>query len=92
MGLIYSEELIDRLPIIKEDKQISLIGAVADMITMISKCQTVDAVEVVRCGNCKHFDLWSDGRSMCHCSKHDRQVNGSDYCSDGEKGEERNDR
>lgn len=46
---------------------------------------TVDAVEVVRCKNCKHYDEWSDGRAMNHCSKHDRLAYDDDFCSCGER-------
>lgn len=58
--LIDSAELIGKLPIVKEDKQISLIGAVADVVTMIAECKPVDAVEVVRCSQCKHWDVDPD--------------------------------
>lgn len=54
-------------------------------LLLIDNAPTVDAVEVVRCGNCKHFDLRSDGRSMYYCCKHNHPVNDSDYCSDGKK-------
>ena len=45
--LIDADKLIEALPIVTEDKQISLYGAVADFMVMISEMPTVDAVEVV---------------------------------------------
>lgn len=43
--LIDSEELIAKFPVVEEDRQISLIGAVTDVMVMISECQTVDAAD-----------------------------------------------
>lgn len=37
--LIDSAELISMLPIVEKDRQISLIGAVADVVAMTSKCR-----------------------------------------------------
>ena len=45
--LIDANALIEELPIVTEDKKISLYGAVADFMVMISAMPTVDAVEVV---------------------------------------------
>ena len=45
--LIDANKLIEALPIVTEDKKISLYGAVADVTVMISAMPTVDAVEVV---------------------------------------------
>lgn len=54
MRLIDSATLISKLPVVENDIQISLIGAVADMVCMISECPVVDAVEVVRCKDCEY--------------------------------------
>lgn len=49
MRLIDSTKLIDALPIVAEDKKISLIGAVADMVMLISEQPVIEA-EPVRHG------------------------------------------
>lgn len=86
--LIDSAELIEKLPIVDEDRQISLIGAVADVVGMISECQPVDAVEVVRCRDCKWFtaEITLTGRRY-HCD-HFRGMavpSACDFCSCGER-------
>ncbi len=82
----YSAELIAKLPIVEEDKQISLIGAVADVMVMISECQAVvDAVEVCYCKDCKHYALWADECATNHCDKRDCTAYDDDFCSCGER-------
>lgn len=44
--LIDANALIEALPIVTEDRKITLYGAVADFMIMISAMPTVDAVEV----------------------------------------------
>lgn len=88
--LIDSAELIAKLPIVEKDRQISLIGAVADVVTMISECQPVDAAEVVRCKNCKHWSA-RDGGYMDdepHCGNSDGidgYTQADDFCSYGKQ-------
>lgn len=45
---------------------------------------TYPTVEIVRCKDCNHYAMWSDGRAMNHCSKHDRLAYDDDFCSYGE--------
>lgn len=57
--LIDANALIEALPIVTEDRKITLYGAVADFMIMISAMPTVDAVEVVHgrwlvSGMCDH--------------------------------------
>lgn len=54
MTLIYREDLIKRLPEVDldYDEMITRNGAIADIIALIYETPTVDAVSVVRCGNC----------------------------------------
>lgn len=54
-------------------------------IKILQKAPTVDAVEVVRCGDCKYFnfDIWS-GR----CRYGGRRMDVDDYCSRGERRED----
>lgn len=90
--LIDSAELIAKLPIVEEDKQISLIGAVADAVVMISECQPVDAVEVVRCKDCKYYDNPICGvHSEYPCDQYNTgytvHTEPDDFCSYGERKE-----
>ena len=49
MRLIDSTKLIDALPVVAEDKKISLIGAVADMVMLISEQPVIEAEPVRHC-------------------------------------------
>lgn len=93
--LIDSVELIDKLPIVKDDKQVSLIGAVADVVTMVSECTPLDAVEV-RCKDCKYSVVPKCQKAYCKekgilkCDKpggiaFNRRVYSTDFCSYGKK-------
>lgn len=90
--LIDSADLIAKLPIVEEDKQVSLIGAVADVVTMISECKPVDAVEVCYCKDCQHSREYSPqkGFGYCYHWSGDQglslpEVEGNDFCSRGER-------
>lgn len=85
--LIDSAELISMLPIVEEDKRISLIGAVADVVTMISECKPVDAVEVCRCKDCKWAEYGKDYAPYCNHWKSGlyADIKDDDFCSYGEK-------
>lgn len=57
MRIIDADALIDALPIVTDDKQISLIGAVTDMVVLILQQPTVDAKQVIHgqwVGNNRH--------------------------------------
>lgn len=49
----------------------------------IDKAPTVDAVEVVRCKNCKHFTK-EEGLSGGMCDEHNVWIDDNDFCSYGE--------
>jgi hypothetical protein len=60
----------------------------------IDKCPTVDAVEVVRCKDCKHYKPQSKSAHWqstthycCRCAV--VKVNPDDFCSYGERKEEK---
>lgn len=54
-----------------------------DEYNLIDKCPTIDAVEVVRCQNCKHSAEWERG---LWCTWHDDMYATEDYfCADGER-------
>lgn len=48
----------------------------------INEAPTIDAVEVIRCKDCKHFD-----GSYPMCCRFEEDVKPDDYCSFGEKRE-----
>ena len=57
------------------------------MIEELDKCKTVDAVEVVRCKDCKQ---WCRNNGITdspngNCFYHDATTNGHDFCSYGER-------
>lgn len=67
MRLIDANAILENLPVVEKDKQISLIGAVADMVVLISNAPTIDAVPVVHYKgtnttfiNVKSIEDWQD--------------------------------
>lgn len=61
----------------------------ADVMHMIKSRQTVDAVPVVRCCDCKHCDIGTNYfESWCYCKAWRHSVNPTDFCSYGERKEE----
>ena len=87
MRMIDADELLNALPVIKEDKQVSLYGVVADFMVMIFAMPTIDAVPVVRCRDCS----WGqkDDIGVMHCHKYHCHKKENDFCSYGEKKEDR---
>ena len=87
MRLIDADALLEKLPIVEKDEQISLIGAVADMVVLISNAPTIDAVPVVRCKDCKHWGTdWALGETeyvKC-CEFGQYMVGANGYCVYGE--------
>ena len=59
----------------------------SDIGYMIRKRPTVDAVEVVRCRECKHFKIGEDNVYYCRRDKLGRGIfmRKSDFCSYGER-------
>ena len=57
----------------------------APFVTLLSDAPTVDAVEVVRCKDCKHIRHCGPGKAMCQNGKiHELDW----YCADGERREQ----
>ena len=46
-----------------------------------------DFVEVVRCKDCDHYLVWSNGTEMHKCDICDREVYADDFCSFGKRKE-----
>ena len=87
MRLIDSTKLIDALPVVAEDKKISLIGAVADMVMLISEQPVIEAVPVVRCAQCKHFKRNLENDTYCSSVNGLTDPQEDDFCSYGERKE-----
>lgn len=52
----------------------------------IEAAPAADVVEVVRCAQCKHFNvITEDGRIKIGCSKHEIVTFKNDFCSYGER-------
>ena len=79
-----SKRLIDLLGINMEEVDTSDCTDVEDIlsavVTYLSELPTVDAVEVVRCGDC-----WAYNQSDCPMSGSPGRVSVSDFCSYGER-------
>ena len=61
-----------------------------DVIMMIKTAPTVDAVPVVRCRECKHYDTADfDGDILCGCTLHSAMldITPDSFCSYGERKE-----
>ena len=61
------------------------------IVSAIRNAPTVDAVEVVRCKDCKYWDCYGEGESHkgdCLELKLDTCIYEDDYCSYGERKEE----
>ena len=57
------------------------------IISMLEKQPTVDAVEVVRCGKCKHTDdvIYQDHEDQVWCQRAGYWKDNDWYCADGER-------
>lgn len=70
-------EMVERLLLIRANIVPSHVT------TLIINAPTIDAVEVVRCKDCIHYE--SDGGAMMVCNVTDMVCDNDDFCSYGEK-------
>ena len=86
MRLIDADALIPIMKYATTDNEIGvfpiLIGFDA-IKKVIDEAQTIDAVEVVRCRDCIHYE--SDGGALMVCRIDNMVVDDIDYCSYGER-------
>lgn len=93
MRLIDSDELLSRVAKIMADKKTELSTELAWLFVIITTAlyaaPTVDAVEVVRCKDCKHFtniDVSNGNMLDFHwCGKFRNIMGEDDFCSCGER-------
>ena len=63
-------------------------GGIRKALRCIEQAPTVDAVPVVRCRECKHYDTADfDGNTLCGCTLHSAMVDimPDSFCSYGER-------
>ena len=96
--LVYADALIDHFEWLQSQVSTERAIELKDHIQRIKDAPTVDAVEVVRCKDCKHWHEetgWCDHHSnfidekceACHPweSNDWKMFNENDFCSDGER-------
>lgn len=90
-------ELIDRQALLEKLKECAqyhssdtYIGNIYDAIDEIVAAPTVDAVEVVRCGKCKHWlkDVAGCTDNVGRCEWANYMVGAAGYCVYGERRED----
>lgn len=84
---IERQKVFDSLPTVTADKKISLYGAVADFMIIVSAIPAADVAPVVRCSQCQHGQF--DDLGVMHCHKYHCHKKENDFCSYGEKREDR---
>jgi len=60
----------------------------ADMVRRLKEALSAEAVEVVRCKDCKYWKEWESRTGSCHRSENGYNwfgVGATDYCSFGER-------
>ena len=84
MRLIDADELCNELSTVCDDRY---DRTVEWCIGILRQAPTIDAVEVVRCKECKHFD---EGHKVCkRVFSIAFQLKPTDFCSYGERKEDR---
>ena len=88
MRLIDADALLDIIPYCDANctTQISKVGAITDMIMLVSEAPTIDAVPVVRCKDCKHYEIHRPKvLENCERNGHLIPMSPDDFCSYGER-------
>lgn len=76
----------DDLGVFKTEKQKQVTISIMEAIKKdIDEQPTIDAVEVVRCKNCKHWNTKLTKVFMCYCPMEDRWTGDDYYCASGER-------
>lgn len=93
MRLINADALIPIMKYATTDNEVGVfpIRIGFDAIKgVIDDAPTIDAVEVVRCKDCKHHEkfLFDDSKVLCWVHDTDIVVSPTDYCSFAERREE----
>lgn len=83
MRLIDADALMTWLDNCYDDEQVS-IGFV---VGLIKDTPTINAVEVVRCKECKHYSIEGETTQFGWCGYWNKPTDEMRYCSDGERRE-----
>lgn len=59
--------------------------AIGRVRSMVSKAPTIDAVPVVRCGECKHMEITPDGLRWCNAWGGINGLGDDGFCNYGER-------
>ena len=76
----------------EKDKQINGLTALFQVGDAIMDCKTIDAVPVVRCQDCKFFEVDDGFKDGVFCAQHGHSFSvpkPDDFCSYGERKENR---
>lgn len=83
MRLIDADALKRKITMVtKQYNPNAIMERPAILLEDVDEAPTIDALEVVRCKDCKHFDV-----SYPMCCRYEETVKPDDYCSYGEKTE-----
>lgn len=88
MRLIDADELKQQISVWQriDPYNMSLSMAAGAFIREVDKSPTVDAVQVVRCKDCKlWYEDWKHDNNECYCCRNDRWTEPDAYCSGGER-------
>ena len=79
-GLTHQNQLISATT------KLATADAMCKLLGEVAKCQTIDAVPVVRCRECKESDYYSaDNPDGMYCAVWDTVVRCNGYCDHGAK-------
>ena len=80
-------DLIDRQAAIDEAYAVIVDDAVYDVVQVetLEALPSVDAVEIIRCKDCKHYEEINQPYPQLFCRKHSIDTLDDDYCSYGER-------
>lgn len=89
MRLIDADALKSKLRAQEWKKDPAVMLALYRIYGLINEQPTIDAVLVVRCGECKHYNKTCCSKGFGWCENADRGVFDDFYCADGREREEK---
>ena len=79
MRLIDADAVKEKIDNIWNGRPLSFLGA--KILAMIDHAPTIDAVEVVRCKDCKHYSVKGKTTQFGFCGYRHAGTDETDYCS-----------
>ena len=77
--------LIDEKALIEEAKTGSWDTDIKELKMILKYVPTIDAVSVVRCKDCKHYNTIGCSKGFDWCKSMDRGVSDDFYCANGKR-------